>query len=200
MIEMDTFEIRKNSFQLGYPLDCDDALSAAIICIELQRIINMEYSEKQLKIITDACASIFALVSLSDGSISKKEEETFLNTQIQSIKDSKILNETQDEVILEFLIEHDKDPNYLRTLSSLPEETHVERILKSVRLVYKKENETDFNSYCRQMNNLARNIASSSRGFFGFGNAISQAENATLKKINILLRVPKAKPKAKPTT
>ena len=37
----------------------------------------MEYSEKEMAIVTQACISIFVLVAKSDGTISKAEEKTF---------------------------------------------------------------------------------------------------------------------------
>ena len=98
----------------------------------------MEYSEKQLKIVTDACASIFMLVSASDGKISKKEEHTFLTSHFQSIKESKILNAFHDEVILECLMEHENNPAYLKGLKSLSQKEHFERIRKAVALIHKK--------------------------------------------------------------
>lgn len=148
----------------------------------------MEYSEKEMAIVTQACISIFVLVAKSDGTISKAEEKTFLDSYAQILRDSQLIDALQEQFIFEAFTEKDRINKVLKRSLLRTTDQHLASIRRALSLVKHKEDSKVFTRYCGQMNKLANSIAEASRGRFGLGAKVSNKEQQTLDTLNHIFK------------
>ena len=146
----------------------------------------MEYSEKELLLLYDACISIFMLVASSDGKVTKEEEGIFLSTKLQSIIDSQIIDKLHEQYIFEMILQQERTPAHIEKCKKMPKDMHLDQIKRAVELVRVKESSASFRKYCQSMNDYAQRIARSSRELLGWGAAINKAEKNTLAQLRML--------------
>ena len=148
----------------------------------------MEYSEKEMAIITQACISIYVLVAQSDGHVSKAEEKTFLDSYAQILRDAKLIDALQEQLIFEAVTDKDRISKALKRSLLRTKDQHLSSIRRALSLVKHKEDAKVFTRYCGQLNKLATNVAEASRGRFGIGSKISSKEKDTLNTLNSIFK------------
>ena len=143
----------------------------------------MEYSQDELTILGDACIAIFLLVSLSDGKMSKAEQEVFFRDHVRAISAAKIIDNPKERAIMEIVIAEHSTPEYLAKLKKQGEEENKQMIRRATSLVAHKEEPKGLKLYRIAMLSLAKNIASASKGFLGLGAEVSSKEEEMIAKV-----------------
>ncbi|MEC7985122.1 MAG: hypothetical protein VX278_08155 [Myxococcota bacterium] len=146
----------------------------------------MEYSEKELLSLYDACISVFMLIASSDGKVTEEEESAFFSHKLQSIIDSQIIDKLHEQYIFEMILEQERTPIHIERCKQMPKNKHLEQVKKAVELVKAKESDESFQKYCESMNEYAKRIAKSSRELWGWGAEINTDEKNTLTQLRIL--------------
>ena len=150
----------------------------------------MEYSEKEMNIICDACCSTFILVASSDNDIHTKEEEYFLQNYQSVLQNLKIVSDPKEIAVLEFWANERFTHEHISDLIVQPKPVHIENILTSVQLVETKEHAHVLHHYKKSLLDLGSNIAKSAHAFWGLGPQVSENEHQILNELSRCLDIP----------
>lgn len=149
----------------------------------------MEYSSRDIALLSDACMSLYFLVAGSDGGVSRAEQQAFIDNHLPTLKSARIFDQFHNELIMECLLQSRQSPKALARRESLDEAAHLATLRRAAALVAAKEPEEGYERYGAQMRLLAQQVAEASKSYWGLGQAVSQAEADMIKKIDLILRL-----------